>query len=83
MVQCVVALVLGHVSAWKIALMLPQGHGREASAFAPLFLVLGIGFGLAVGYYALFEALRRARFGPRSRALPFAVARTRRHRIEI
>ena len=68
LVHCVVALVLGLVSAWEIAMVLPEGHGREGSIFAPLFLILGIGLGLAVGYYALFDALRRARFGPRSNA---------------
>ncbi len=84
MVQCVVALVLGQVSAWKIAMVLPANHGRDSSLFAPLFLIIGMGCGLAVGYYALFEAVRHARFGPRWNTLPVAVARRRRrHRVEI
>jgi len=81
MVQSVVALVLGQATAWRIIRLFPEGHGREASAFAPLFLILGIGFGIAVAYYALFEALRRARL-PRANALPRAVARTRDQRVE-
>jgi drug/metabolite transporter (DMT)-like permease len=77
MVHCVVALALGLVSAWKVAMWMPVGHGREGSVFAPLFLILAMGCGLAVAWYALFDALRR--FSARSSPLP--IARVRRYPI--
>lgn len=75
--QCVSALGLGLVSAFEIAMLLPQGNGREASAFAPLFLMLGMGGGFAVGWYALFEAVRRSRSHPCALRLPVARVRPR------
>ena len=59
LVHCALALAFGLVSAVAIAVMLPQGGGREGSAFAPIFLVLGMGGALAVAWYALFDSLRR------------------------
>ena len=58
-VHCAMALALGLVSAVAIAIMLPQDGGREGSAFAPIFLILGMGGALAVAWYALFDSLRR------------------------
>ena len=85
-VHCVVATVLGLISAFAIAVVLPQGHSHDGSAFAPLFLILGMGGGLAVGWYALFDLIRRWECRPRvyrcalpvARAVRTAGARSRR-----
>jgi len=74
LVQCAAAFVLGQAAAWPVARLLPHGHGREGSTFAPLFLVIAIGCGLGIAFYALFEAIRRAR--SRERPLAFAIVRS-------
>ena len=75
--QCIGALVLGFASAVAIAMVLPHGEGREASLFAPLFLIFAMGAGLALGWFALFEALRRMGLASQTypRAMPLPVAR--------
>ena len=74
--HCAISLVLGLVSAFVIARLLPHGHARAASHFAPLFLILGLGGGLALAYYALLDALRRWE-SPRRVSLPLARVITR------
>ena len=59
LVQCACALVLGFLCALAIALNLPTGSGREASAFAPLSLIVAMGGGLSIAWFALFDSMRR------------------------
>ena len=59
LLQCFAAIVLGFPSGYAIAMHLPQGHGREASAFAPVFLIVVMGIGLTMCWFALFDAIRR------------------------
>jgi hypothetical protein len=76
LVQGVLALVLGFPSGFAVAMVLPHGEGREASHFAPAFLIAAMGIALAVAWYALFDLLRRrGSRAPVPRASPLPVAR--------
>lgn len=76
LVQCVVSLVFGMGCGWRVALVLPHGHVRAGSQLAPVFLIIAMGAGFAIAWYALFEGIRRAR-RPRSSAVPTAIVHRR------
>jgi hypothetical protein len=64
LVRVVAAITLGIVSGVAIAVRLPERPGaREASAFAPAFLIVALVAGCAIGWSAIFAIVR----GPRSR----------------
>ena len=76
------ALLLGTVSAVAVFIVLPQGEGRDCTAFATLSLIVGMGAGLTLGWFALFEMFRRlaSRSPSYPRAMPLPVARALRPR---